>query len=472
MKKFIATFVFVLAAAVSIAQQPCQANFSYSYNSVTGEVNLYDMSFNMDSTPINISSWAWSVQYNGVNYTYTTQNPSFTVNPASFNSALVCLTINTIQPPCQSTFCDTIYANFIPTDTCDINFNYTVDTSHYVYHFYDQSYTNLGTINSWAWTIKNSNQTVIFTSNLQNPVFTFPQDGFYEVCLHAVSTGGCNNTSCQQVYVYDSTNQPCQPTVTSIVNHVSVINGNDGSIDLTVTGGAPPYVYQWSNGANTQDISNLTAGVYTVNISSLTMPACPSYTYTFAILQPFDSANAIIDTLVTSIIDTCFNFTPDSFYVAAINVTGNTVIVTWVFTGMGMSATLNVSYTFTSTGAQMVILSINCNQKKGIISKQLTTYMSYIYISHAFGTFEPDAKSKVLVYPNPVSDRLNFTLSSDFEDAVKANVFSYSGKLIKTTSLQQDDKSYSIDVAELPVGLYLLTVENSNGVVFTARFVK
>ena len=41
---------------------------------------------------------------------------------------------------------------------------------------------------------------------------------------------------------------------------------NSGSIDLTVSGGTAPYKYIWSNGAQTQDISNLAAGVYDVLI--------------------------------------------------------------------------------------------------------------------------------------------------------------------------------------------------------------
>lgn len=40
-----------------------------------------------------------------------------------------------------------------------------------------------------------------------------------------------------------------------------------GSIDLSITGGLPPYTIIWSNGATTEDIENLEPGVYTVTVS-------------------------------------------------------------------------------------------------------------------------------------------------------------------------------------------------------------
>ncbi|MEL6945865.1 MAG: hypothetical protein AAFO82_24690, partial [Bacteroidota bacterium] len=42
---------------------------------------------------------------------------------------------------------------------------------------------------------------------------------------------------------------------------------NDGSINLTVSGGTTPYSYNWSNNANTQNIQNLGEGNYQVTVT-------------------------------------------------------------------------------------------------------------------------------------------------------------------------------------------------------------
>lgn len=59
--------------------------------------------------------------------------------------------------------------------------------------------------------------------------------------------------------------QPSQITVTAAVT--DEVSGNDGAIDLTVAGGVQPYVFAWSNGATTEDITGLTAGTYIVAIT-------------------------------------------------------------------------------------------------------------------------------------------------------------------------------------------------------------
>ena len=68
------------------------------------------------------------------------------------------------------------------------------------------------------------------------------------------------------LYKTFSINNTQGPTVNGSATDVACFNGNDGAIDLTVSGGATPYKYSWSTGAQTQDIQNIRAGYYEVAV--------------------------------------------------------------------------------------------------------------------------------------------------------------------------------------------------------------
>lgn len=82
--------------------------------------------------------------------------------------------------------------------------------------------------------------------------------------LYYVITNDANG--CQ---VRDSVliNEPAPLVLSTVVTNITCFNSNDGAIDLTVTGGTSPYTYAWSNGATTEDLSNLGGGTYAVTVT-------------------------------------------------------------------------------------------------------------------------------------------------------------------------------------------------------------
>lgn len=61
--------------------------------------------------------------------------------------------------------------------------------------------------------------------------------------------------------------EPSAISVTASSNDVTCNGDGDGSIDLAVTGGTTPYSYNWNNGAVTEDLNNLSGGIYSGTIS-------------------------------------------------------------------------------------------------------------------------------------------------------------------------------------------------------------
>ncbi|MFH1321411.1 MAG: T9SS type A sorting domain-containing protein, partial [Bacteroidota bacterium] len=51
------------------------------------------------------------------------------------------------------------------------------------------------------------------------------------------------------------------------VTQVTCHGSSDGAIDINVSGGTAPYTYAWSNGSTSEDINNLVAGPYEINVT-------------------------------------------------------------------------------------------------------------------------------------------------------------------------------------------------------------
>jgi gliding motility-associated-like protein len=85
--------------------------------------------------------------------------------------------------------------------------------------------------------------------------------------------------------------EPAPLLLSTISNNISCFNVNNGSVDLTVTGGTQPYGYLWSNGATVEDPSNLPGGTFAVTVTDAN--GCTATTSVFILNPPLITANFI-----------------------------------------------------------------------------------------------------------------------------------------------------------------------------------
>ncbi|MBK9108151.1 MAG: T9SS type A sorting domain-containing protein [Saprospiraceae bacterium] len=110
----------------------------------------------------------------------------------------------------------------------------------------------------WTWNFGDGGQ-----SSLQNPEHSFASDGEYEVCLSSENDCG-PQVYCRKILVGISVSL-------NLLNYeqrnVSCFGGDDGHIKLNIQGGVPPYHFLWNTSDTSQNLLNLEAGDYDVQIS-------------------------------------------------------------------------------------------------------------------------------------------------------------------------------------------------------------
>ncbi|NPA67671.1 MAG: T9SS type A sorting domain-containing protein [Chlorobi bacterium] len=82
---------------------------------------------------------------------------------------------------------------------------------------------------------------------------------------YIVTITDAENCTLKDTFIIE--NQSGDFQISNAVSIEETCGNGTGSIDITVSGGAAPYSYEWSNGETTQDIANLHAGSYTVTVS-------------------------------------------------------------------------------------------------------------------------------------------------------------------------------------------------------------
>ena len=106
--------------------------------------------------------------------------------------------------------------------------------------------------------------------------------GSYTVSVS--DANGCTATAMETI------SEPTLISASTVATNVSCFGGSTGAINVTVTGGTTPYIYNWSDGALSQNRTSLSAGTYNLTVSDAN--AC-SAVATANVIQPVSALSVI-----------------------------------------------------------------------------------------------------------------------------------------------------------------------------------
>ena len=92
-----------------------------------------------------------------------------------------------------------------------------------------------------------------------SPIFNVPA-GSYNLVLKNI------NSNCEKYYAGNPI-MVSSMKITAEIDDVSCKFGDDGAIDISVSGGTAPYTYSWNNSATSEDLTDLIAGTYIVTVT-------------------------------------------------------------------------------------------------------------------------------------------------------------------------------------------------------------
>lgn len=104
---------------------------------------------------------------------------------------------------------------------------------------------------------------VNFSISGGNPPYIMPDNNYYTqgmYIFYASDQNQCNDT------LWLELEDPSPIIIDFMTINSTSTTSSDGSIDLSVSGGNPPYTFQWSNGSLSEDLFNVVYGLYSVTV--------------------------------------------------------------------------------------------------------------------------------------------------------------------------------------------------------------
>ncbi|MCK6691056.1 MAG: gliding motility-associated C-terminal domain-containing protein [Thermoanaerobaculia bacterium] len=236
--------------------------------------NTPNINFNVTQTSCDLSNGAITLTVSGgvMPYTFNWSNGATTQNLSNIPSGTYDVTVT------GANGCTNSASIFVPNNNPQINIipNIIANT------------TCIGGNGSISITVTPpGSYTYLWSTGATTQNLTNLPPGAYDV---TVNGGG----SCIQTASFTVPDQPNEPNL-SFTFVTAKCGLSNGSINLTVTGGVPPYTYIWNNGQTTQDLNNVPADLYVVTVTGAN--GCTSAD---GVVLPDEEIPITIDGIVTS----------------------------------------------------------------------------------------------------------------------------------------------------------------------------
>jgi hypothetical protein len=229
-------------------------------------------------------------------------------------------------------------------------------------------------------------------------------------------------------------NEPALLLLNSVVSDVSCHGGNNGVIDLSVTGGIGGNAFDWSNNASSEDVFSLEAGTYSVIVED-NNGCTTSGAYTVS--EPLEALilNAVV-----------------------VHTTSNSGQIDATITG----GTSPYSYSWSNGSTTQDLTDLSPGTYTLTITDANDCVTSASYTVENVSSVDENANELALqLYPNPTMDILNINAKNGTIQSIE--VIDVFGKTIEFKSI--DDTHFEYNTSTLNQGTYFIRVMLSGALI-------
>ena len=396
----------------------CPAVAGYTYT----KANNYSFDFAYSSPANDQVTWHWNFGDGD-----TSNMRTITHTFAHTGVYDVCLTVTDVNTGCTNTYCSDVIVCVAQADFSHTNSNL------YAYSFTDASFGEDAST-TYLWTFGDGD-----SSTIQDPSYTFPASGTYNVCLTIdVRDSGCTNQFCTSISVGcpDSAKFSYSNTGGLTFQFTDLSTGEDTSVS-----------YSWSFGDGTSSNQKnpahmfATPGTHDVCLTIRNVDqGCSSTSCGTVVIACNDSAG--------------FTYTVNGNLSQFSDIsTGEDTSATfdWNFGDGDSSSAKNPAHTYASFGTYSVCLKVTDVDVS--CSNQFCQNINIVSgISEETGL-----NNKIRIYPNPANSLVKIDLNGFEANAI--SIFNQLGE--KLEQITPGNKGVeTLDVSTLPAGIYLITARS------------